>query len=304
MTNFTNMNRQDQQAYLMKPIIDELKQVGGQATTRDLKRAVVEREENIPENILTMYKTSRNGRKYLPFNYAFNFAISNLIMAGMLKRPKQGIVVLTEKGREYKGNRTELSEAVYKISLPQWQKKIEQNKKSKEPSINIREEESLDNLEEDWKGPLLNALLNLSPGKFELFCRALVAKMNVDIDETIGTSLTGDGGVDGYGYIKTDDFRTARVAIQAKRWNPSNSVSSPEIDKFRGAMDKFRAEYGIFITTSTFTRDAIQASRAGTRVITLIDGDHLLELISKYELYVTKKVITTYELDDFFEDES
>ena len=64
-------------------------------------------------------------------------------------------------------------------------------------------------------------------------------------------------------------------------------------------MDKFRAEYGIFITTSTFTRDAIKASRTGTRVITLIDGDHLLELIAKYELYVTKKVITTYELDDF-----
>lgn len=85
MIKFNDMNRQDQQAYLMKPIIDELKQVGGQATTRDLKRAVVEREENIPENILTMYKTSRNGRKYLPFNYTFNFAISNLIMAGMLK---------------------------------------------------------------------------------------------------------------------------------------------------------------------------------------------------------------------------
>lgn len=300
MTNFTNMNRQDQQAYLMKPIIDELKQVGGQATTRDLKRAVVEREDNIPENILTMYKTSRNGRKYLPFN----FAISNLIMAGMLKRSKQGILVLTEKGREYKGSRTELSDTVYKISLPQWQKKIEQNKKCKASNVDIREEEALVELEEDWKGPLLNVLLNLSPGKFEFFCRALVAKMNVDIDETIGTSLTGDGGVDGYGYIKTDDFRTARVAIQAKRWNPSNSVSSPEIDKFRGAMDKFRAEYGIFITISTFTRDAIKASRAGTRVITLIDGDHLLELIAKYELYVTKKVITTYELDDFFGDEN
>lgn len=60
MIKFNDMNRQDQQAYLMKPIIDELKQVGGQATTRDLKRAVVEREENIPENILTMYKTSRS----------------------------------------------------------------------------------------------------------------------------------------------------------------------------------------------------------------------------------------------------
>ena len=64
------MNRQDQQAYLMKPIIDELKQVGGQLTTKDLKRAIVENDENIPENILTMYKTSRKGRKYLPFNFS------------------------------------------------------------------------------------------------------------------------------------------------------------------------------------------------------------------------------------------
>lgn len=301
MTNFTNMNRQDQQAYLMKPIIDELKQVGGQSTTKDLKRAVVESDENIPENILTMYKTSRKGRKYLPFNFAFNFAISNLIMAGILERPKQGIVTLTEKGRQYNGTSEELSTSVYEISLPQWQEKINKNKKVKNSQKDIKEDEAITD-EEDWKSKLLDALLSLSPAKFELFCRGLVTKMNVDIDENIGTKLTGDGGLDGYGYIRTDDFRTARVAIQAKRWDPSNSVSSPEIDKFRGAMDKFRAEYGIFITTSTFTRDAIKASRAGTRVITLIDGEHLLDLVAKYELYVTKKVITTYELDDFFED--
>lgn len=128
--------------------------------------------------------------------------------------------------------------------------------------------------------------------------------MNVDIDETIGTKLTGDGGLDGYGYITTDDFRTARVAIQAKRWSLKNSISSSEIDKFRGAMDKFRAEFGIFITTSSFTRDAIAASRAGTRVITLIDGDKLLNLVAKYELYVTRKVITTYELEDFFREKN
>lgn len=81
----------------------------------------------------------------------------------------------------------------------------------------IKEDEKIDD-EEDWKSKLLDALLSLSPSKFELFCRALVTKMNVAIDETIGTKLTGDGGLDGYGYIRTDDFRTARVAIQAKRW--------------------------------------------------------------------------------------
>lgn len=58
MIKFNDMNRQDQEAYLMKPIIDELKQVGGQAATIDLKRAVVEREENIPENIKKREKVS------------------------------------------------------------------------------------------------------------------------------------------------------------------------------------------------------------------------------------------------------
>ncbi|WP_276804395.1 restriction endonuclease [Lactobacillus hominis] len=305
MDNFMNMGRQDQEAFLMKPIIEQLKQSGGQASTKDLKRAVVESEESIPANVLTSYKTSRNGRRYLPFNYAFNFAVSNLIMADMLERPKLGIVTLTEKGRLFKGTGTDLSKSFYKLSLPLWQERSRNNKELKQTTNNVKENDETDSdIEEEWKSNLLHALLNLSPGKFELLCRALVTKMNVDIDETIGTKLTGDGGLDGYGYIRTDDFRTARVAIQAKRWDPNNSVSSPEIDKFRGAMDKFRAEYGIFITTSTFTRDAIKASRAGTRVITLIDGDHLLDLIAKYELYVTKKVITTYELDDFFEEEN
>ena len=86
---------------------------------------------------------------------------------------------------------------------------------------------------------------------------------------------------------------------------PNKIVRYPggrEIDKFRGAMDKFRAEFGIFITTSTFTRDAIKASRAGTRVITLIDGDKLIDLVTKYELYV--KPVTVYKLEDFFREEN
>lgn len=37
---------------------------------------------------------------------------------------------------------------------------------------------------------------------------------------------------------------------------------------------------------------------------TLIDGDKLLNLVAKYELYVTRKVITTYELADFFREKN
>lgn len=308
MTKFENMNQSEQEAYLMLPIIKELKQLGGQSTTKDLKRAIVADDENIPENVLTNFKISnKSSHKYLPFNFLFNFAISNLVMADMLDRPKRGLVKLTENSRKFTGTGKELSDQVYKISLPKW---AERSKKNNSKTTTDQQEDDNNPLteidideENNWRSTLLDALMNLSPGKFELFCRALVKKMNVDIDETIGTKLTGDGGLDGYGYITTDDFRTSRVAIQAKRWSLNNSVSSPEIDKFRGAMDKFRAEFGIFITTSTFTRDAVKASRAGTRVITLIDGDKLFDLIAKYELYVTPKVITTYELDDFFKQE-
>lgn len=303
MKNFENMNRGEQEAHLMLPIISELKQLGGQSTTKELKRAVVADDDLIPENILTDYKiSSRSGRKYLPFNYPFNFAISNLFMAGLLDRPKRGTVKLTEKARNFSGSSKKLSDQVYEITLPMWAANTKKKRADKATQPELVEDDSTEEI--GWCSELLDALMKLSPGKFEMFCRALVKKMNVDIDETIGTKLTGDGGLDGYGYITTDDFRTSRVAIQAKRWSLNNSVSSPEIDKFRGAMDKFRAEFGIFITTSTFTRDAIRASRGGTRVITLIDGDKLLDLIAKYELYVTPKVVTTYELDDFFKDQN
>lgn len=311
MKNFIEMNRHDQEAYLMLPIITELKKLGGQASTSLLKRAVVTNDANIPENILTLFKTSKKGNIYLPFNFPFNFAVTNLVMAGFIDRPKSGEVSLTEKGRNFNGSGIELSRQTYEVSLPKWQHRVKsKNKKIDSNDINSTDvSDSIEKSEEDikqstedhWKSRLLTALMQLSPAKFELFCRRLVKKMDVDIDETIGTKLTGDGGIDGYGYITTDDFRTSRVAIQAKRWSPEASISSPEIDKFRGAMDKFRAEYGIFITTSTFTRDAVKASRAGTRVITLIDGDKLLELVAKYELYVTPVTITTYKLDNFFD---
>lgn len=66
--------------------------------------------------------------------------------------------------------------------------------------------------------------------------------------------------------LHSDNFRTTRVALQTKRWD--GKVSAPEIDKFRGAMDKYNAEYGIFITTSDFTREAMKTAKAGTRIIT------------------------------------
>lgn len=297
--SFYDLSRKDQEAYLMLPIIRELKRLGGQSSTKEVRRAVVTNDEYIPEDALTKTTISRKGNVYHPFEFPFNFAVTNLIMAGYLERPKTGLILLTEKGRSFQGNQDVLTTTVYKLSLPMWNERSKKN--VQQDDIDISDEAISTSKSEEWRTELLDALIALKSSKFELFCRSLVKKMNVDIDEVIGVKLSGDGGIDGYGYMTTDDFRTTRVAIQAKRWKTDNLVSSPEIDKFRGAMDKYRAEYGIFITTSSFTRDAIRASRLGTRVVTLIDGDHLVDLVAKYQLYVTP--VTTYELGDFFTDD-
>lgn len=299
MKEFNDLTRRDQEKFLMLPIITELKQLGGQATTNDIKRGLVEGDYGIPETELTNTKVGKNG-SYRPFDFPFNFAITNLVMAEYLERPQRGLVVLTPKGRSFKGDKKQLVDDVYEITLPKWK---ERSKKDHHKD-NDQDESVSDiqfDVEDPWRTKLLDALNNLTPSKFEFFCRALVKKMNVDIDETIGVKQSGDGGLDGFGYMMADDFRTSSVAIQAKRWS-KNLVSSPEIDKFRGAMDKYRADYGIFITTSSFSKEAVKAARTGTKIITLIDGERLVDLVAKYELYVTP--VVTYELGEFFTEDN
>ena len=62
-------------------------------------------------------------------------------------------------------------------------------------------------------------------------------------------------------------------------------------------MNKFQADYGVFITNGRFTNNAREAARAGTP-ITLIDGNELIRLVIKYELFITP--VKTYVLDDFY----
>ena len=71
-------------------------------------------------------------------------------------------------------------------------------------------------------------------------------------------------------------------------------MSEPDINQFLGAMNKYQADYGVFITNSRFTNKAREAAREGTP-ITLIDGNDLIRLVIKYELYITP--VTTYVLD-------
>ena len=152
---------------------------------------------------------------------------------------------------------------------------------------------------EKFKETLLSAISKMSPKKFEAFSRALLNRMGVEFTQK-GVQISNDGGIDGYGYhTDANDFRTTRVVIQCKRYNTS-PVTEPEINQFLGAMNKYQANYGVFITNGRFTNAARIAARAGSP-ITLIDGNDLVRLVIRYELHITP--VKTYILDDFYDSE-
>lgn len=120
-----------------------------------------------------------------------------------------------------------------------------------------------------------------------------------DAGEAIGRS--GDEGIDGI--IKEDRLGLDIVYVQAKRWE--NPVSRPEIQKFAGALQGQRAKKGIFITTSTFTKEARDYAEKIDSKIILIDGEKPAELMIEHNIGVS--LVSSYAIkkvdQDYFSEE-
>ncbi len=152
---------------------------------------------------------------------------------------------------------------------------------------------------------VLAKVKSCSPEFFERLVVKLVTAIGyggslADAGKAIGKS--GDGGIDGV--IKEDKLGLEQIYIQAKRWD-SASVGRPEIQKFVGALHGKRARKGIFLTTSSFTKDAEEYAAGLDFKVILIDGLQLAELMFDYGVGVsTESTYVVKHIDsDFFEDE-
>lgn len=281
----------------MNEVLKSMHRLGGQVTRKEIRQDIHDNSNVISEDEVDKIKVSKKtGNKYSPFAWTLNYAVKYLIMTGYLIQDGR-LLELSEKGRNVELSSFDGARDVRPI-VEKMLTKQKQNKASDSEKANIGDSDDSDEMEEPWRQQLLDALMKMNPKKFELFCRGLLTKMGIDVDAEKGVQYVADGGIDGFGYVRSDDYRTTRVALQAKRWQ--GKVSAPEIDKFRGAMDKFNAEFGIFITNSDFTREAVKTAREGTRIITLINGDQICDLVAKYNYYV--EPVTTYRLKDFYLD--
>lgn len=299
---FDTMSSDEQVAYLIKPILKALKAAGGQMERSELRDSICESDDHIAEFAQVLATSKYTGKQYKKFNWRFNFAVNELAIVGFVSYGDSSpMITLTEQGTIIDLSAFDEKAEVCDKARAYWDEQRAKNKQNHVLAASTDadeedEESSADELLDDFKIKLQSAIANLPPIKFEQFSRALLTKMGVQFTDK-GTQITNDGGIDGYGYhLDSNDFRTTRVVIQCKRFN-SSAVTEPDINQFLGAMNKFKADYGVFITNGRFTNKARDAAREGSP-ITLIDGNELINLVIKYQLYITP--VTTYVLDDFY----
>lgn len=245
------------------------------------------------------------------------WAKTYLKKAGLLDSPKQGIVVISKRGLEIiKGNPASIDVKFLKqfSEFVEFQSTKGENEntiidKIEDTSTETPEEAleiAYQKIRKSLAQDLLNKVITLSPSFFERLVVELLVKMGYggsinDAGRAIGKS--GDEGIDGT--IKEDKLGLDVIYIQAKRWQTGNTVGRPELQKFVGALAGQGAKKGIFITTSSFTRDALDYAPRNETKIVLIDGQQLAQYMIDYNLGVTS--LSSYEVkrmdSDYFGEE-
>jgi restriction system protein len=240
--------------------------------------------------------------------------------AGLLRAARRGFLQITDPGREVLASNPGRVDMKFLERFPEFlqfrELRHERSDVQAESAVapipatptDATPEEALDvsyqRLRGELEADILDQVKTCSPSFFERLVVELLVKMGyggslLDAGQAVGRS--GDGGIDGI--IKEDRLGLDVIYLQAKRWD--SSVSRPEIQKFAGALQGHRARKGVFITTSSFTREALEFSKSIDSKIVLIDGITLARLMVDHDLGVA--TVRSYDIkridSDYFSEE-
>ena len=234
-----------------------------------------------------------------------------LTKAGLIRSVERGVYQITPQGENILSSHIHVDDD-YLMQYEEVRQFVNRHNEQPENQTKPKESTPLENIDQSIKmissrvsDELLDMIISKDPAFFEKLVLDLLDKMGYayDKESIISTDYSGDEGIDGI--INEDQFGFNSIYIQAKKWNRS-SVGRPEIQKFLGAVAGQGGTKGLFITTSTFTREAIDYAKKQLQVkLILIDGKMLTDLMIKYNLGVS--VVQTYEIKqldlDYFDSE-
>ncbi|MFQ2154085.1 restriction endonuclease [Aeromonas sp. 82P] len=253
------------------------------------------------------------------------WAKTYLVKAGLITQPKRGLCVITQRGLEaltsgqtidnrYLAQFGEFvaftlasSESTDHQYSPRVQIGLEQQREEQIQVYTPQEqiEQAMTTLNQSLADDLLSEILAMPPRFFEQLVVDLMVAMGYggsQQDAAQTTRYQSDGGIDGI--IKEDRLGLDSIYLQAKRYT-EKTVGRPEIQAFAGALDLHRARKGVFITTSSFSREAMEYVGLIEKRIVLIDGQRLAALMIEYGVGVTtRQTLTIKALDsDYFLEE-
>jgi restriction system protein len=236
------------------------------------------------------------------FRNRVGWARTYLKKANLIESSKRGHFHITLRGSDIlRQNPAKIDTTLLK-QFPEFREFLsirtnEPNSETETGRPEITPEEALENaylaLRNDLADDLINQLKACSSRRFEQIVIDVLVAMGYggsreDAAKAIGKS--GDEGIDGI--IKEDPLGLEVIYIQAKKWEAT--VGRPEIQKFAGALQGQRARKGIFITTSEFSKDALEYANRIENKIILIDSQILVQFMIDRNVGVS--LANTYQI--------
>lgn len=275
------------------------------------------------ETLALKFKVTEDERKTMLqsgaqriFDNRVGWARTYLKKAGLVESTRRGFVKITSRGLEVLSQNPDIINVKFLKQFPEFiefqntKRETNENETDETQELSETPEELLETayqkIRKSLAQELINKVIQLPPTFFEKLVVDLLVKMGyggslADAGKAIGK--TNDEGIDGT--IKEDKLGLDIIYIQAKRWQPGSTVGRPEIQKFVGALAGQGAKKGIFITTSSFSKEAWEYQPKNETKIVLIDGEQLAQMMIDHDLgvypknkYEIKKVDHDYFGDD------
>ena len=239
-------------------------------------------------------------------NYNAAWAKTYLRKAGLIEERGYGKFQITNRGRELLAtgpDKLDINALRQSPEFQKWRDTRKQDPPAEEVTgrrpkgrevaeVGLEEAHAL--LRQKLATEVLEKTRDGSPELFEkLVIDTLLAMgyggSRAEAGKAIGKS--GDEDIDGL--IKQDRLGLDTVYVQAKRWT-KRTIGRPDVQQFAGALQGKRARKGVFITTSTFSKDARDyADKIDSKVV-LINGNELCGLMIDHGVGVTTD--RTYEV--------
>ncbi len=241
--------------------------------------------------------------------------------AGLIRSPKRGVFVTSETGEALLKTRPDKIDVEQLKAYPSFSEFIDASAEgshkeqvpeiSKLPSSTATPEEQIDAaqavLVSALQSDLIAQILDLSPAFFErLIVDLLVAMGYGGSHENAARQLgkSGDGGIDGI--IDEDRLGLSQIYVQAKRYAASTSIGRPDVQGFVGSLVGNGAMKGVFVTTSSYSKHAMDYAAGLQQRVILIDGKRLSELMIEFGVGVRlNRTVHVMRIDeDYFSDVS